>query len=172
MTERMNRILFDLKARQEAGEHMRCPRCGADTMKQPLHTNAMSRVAKVYICDSCGSSEAMMEFMNQSFPLTSWDAFKPVLQPCDFKERTVDEVLELVTRNQLEALTHIFRLCRDDPGQAAEYGLEAFETCPGLTELWTEPFTAKYQAADGSVVVRFTTGEDGSPVIEAGLADK
>ena len=34
--------LLDLKARQEAGEHMMCPRCGKDTMKPELHTNAMS----------------------------------------------------------------------------------------------------------------------------------
>ena len=30
MNERMQRILADLKARQEAGEHMACPRCGCD----------------------------------------------------------------------------------------------------------------------------------------------
>ena len=33
MTEKMKACLADLKARQKAGEHMRCPRCGADTMK-------------------------------------------------------------------------------------------------------------------------------------------
>ena len=37
MTERMERRLLDLKARQQAGEHMLCPRCGADTMKEPIH---------------------------------------------------------------------------------------------------------------------------------------
>lgn len=33
MTEKMNARLGDLKARQQKGEHMHCPRCGADTMK-------------------------------------------------------------------------------------------------------------------------------------------
>ena len=35
MTEKMNTRLDDLKARQLKGEHMKCPRCGADTMKEP-----------------------------------------------------------------------------------------------------------------------------------------
>ena len=45
MTERAERRLLDLKARQEAGEHMMCPRCGRDAMKAPVHTNALSRTA-------------------------------------------------------------------------------------------------------------------------------
>ena len=36
MTERMERKLLDLKARQQAGEHMPCPRCGKDRMKEPV----------------------------------------------------------------------------------------------------------------------------------------
>lgn len=172
MTERTTRILLDLKARQDADEHMVCPRCGADNMKHPLHTNALSRIAEIYICDSCGSAEAMLEHMNQRSPLTSWDVFKPKVPPSDFKERPADEVLDLVTKTQLDALTHIFRLCRDDPAQAEEYRLEAFESCSGLTELWTQPFAAKYKAVDGSVVVRFTTNADGNPVVQAGIAEK
>ena len=51
MTERMERKLLDLKARQQDGEHMPCPRCGEDRMKEPVHTNALSRMADVYVCD-------------------------------------------------------------------------------------------------------------------------
>ena len=56
MTGRSQRILDDLKARQQAGERMACPRCGMDVMKTPVHTNALSRAADVYICDACGST--------------------------------------------------------------------------------------------------------------------
>ena len=50
MTEKMIARLDDLRARQQAGEHMRCPRCGQDTMKPDLKTNALSRhVEDVYI---------------------------------------------------------------------------------------------------------------------------
>ena len=60
MTEHSQRILDDLKARQQAGEYMACPRCGMDVVKTPVHTNALSRAADIYICDACGSTEAML----------------------------------------------------------------------------------------------------------------
>ena len=85
MTERMERRLLDLKARQQAEEHMLCPRCGADTMKEPVCTNALSRVADLYVCDSCGTAEAMLAFMKQDYPLTSWAAFQPVRPPSDLE---------------------------------------------------------------------------------------
>ena len=34
---------------------MPCPRCGEDWMKE-LATNALSRVADVYVCDDCGTA--------------------------------------------------------------------------------------------------------------------
>lgn len=77
MTERAERRLLDLKARQEAGEHMMCPRCGRDAMKAPVHTNALSRTADVYVCDACGTAEAMLAFMKQDYPLHLWAAFQP-----------------------------------------------------------------------------------------------
>ncbi len=57
MTEDMKQALLDLRARQESGEHMPCPRCGLDTMKPKLHTNALSRYADIMICDECYPSK-------------------------------------------------------------------------------------------------------------------
>ena len=52
MTDRIENALADLRARQQAGEKMSCPRCGRATMKPALHTNALSRHADgIYICD-------------------------------------------------------------------------------------------------------------------------
>ena len=45
MSKNIQEALLDLKARQEAGEKMPCPRCGRDTMKSDLYTNALSRHA-------------------------------------------------------------------------------------------------------------------------------
>lgn len=45
MSKNIQEALLDLKARQEAGEKMPCPRCGRDTMKPDLYTNALSRHA-------------------------------------------------------------------------------------------------------------------------------
>ena len=71
-----NQLLLDLKARQQTGEHMPCPRCGMDTMKPALHTNALSRHADLYICDKCGTAEALLDFMNNPLPLSCWAAMR------------------------------------------------------------------------------------------------
>lgn len=161
MTEKMKSRLGDLKARQQKGEHMVCPRCGADTMKVPIHTNALSRVADIYICDACGSAEAMLAFMGQQYPLTSWSAFQPNRPASNFRELSTSDVLMRVAFHQTDTLTEICRRCTEDPEHAAEYRLEAFESCPGLTEFWPQPFQAKYDAADGAVLVRFKTDKNG-----------
>lgn len=172
MTERMERRLLDLKARQQANEKMRCPRCGADTMKIPMHTNALSRVADLYVCDACGTAEAMLAFMQQSYPLTSWAVFQPQIQPSDFGTLPATEVLMRVTKEQIGMLTHLYRMCKDDPENADEYRIEAFESCPGLTELWTQPFHAKYKAADGYVVIRFESCTDGKTQMAGCIVEK
>ena len=69
-------------------------------------------------------------------------------------------------------LTRIYRLCRDDPDNAEWYRLEAFESCPGLTELWLQPFQANYRAGDGTVVVRLKTDEAGNIQMAANIIDK
>ena len=172
MTERMERRLLDLKARQQAGEHMPCPRCGADTMKEPIHTNALSRATDLYVCGACGSVEAMLAFMKQEYPLTSWAAFQPVRPPSDLGALPAAEVLQRVLKEQVNTLIHLYRMCRDDPKNGSEYRSEAFESCPGLTELWTQPFYAKYQAADGAVILMFKTGADGRVQIAECVIDK
>ena len=42
MNERIERALADLKAQQQAGEWMPCPRCGRDTMKEPIYPGIVS----------------------------------------------------------------------------------------------------------------------------------
>ena len=172
MTERMKVCLADLTARQEAGEHMRFPRCGADTMKEPVHTNALSRIADIYICDACGSAEAMLAFMKQQYPLTSWSAFQPERPESDFRDLPAGDVLMRVQLEQIGMLTDICTKCMNDPGHAAEYRLEAFESCPGLTQLWTEPFQAKYDAADGAVLIRFRRDANGDLQVAANIMEK
>ena len=75
MNDMLARRLADLKARQDAGEHMPCPRCGRDTMKPDVHTNALSRQADIMICDACGVEEALQAFINSPLPLTEWACF-------------------------------------------------------------------------------------------------
>ena len=83
----IQKALADLKARQEAGEHMPCPRCGRDTMKPALYTNALSRVADgIMVCDDCGTQEALLAFMQNPMPVDEWAFLNPDLPSVDFKD--------------------------------------------------------------------------------------
>ena len=69
----VQKALADLRARQEAGEHMPCPRCGRGTMKPALYTNALSRVADgIMVCNDCGTQEALLAFMRNPMPVDEW----------------------------------------------------------------------------------------------------
>ena len=172
MLEKIQQRLLDLKAAQDTNTPMRCPRCGANTMKQPMHTNALSRHQDLYICDSCGTAEAFLDFMGQTYPLYQWHAFAPQRPPSDFKARTAYDVLTETLQTQTEILNRIYTLCRDDPDNAMWYRNEAFESCAGLTELILEPFHAKYMCADGTVLVQFRTTKDGTVQMSASVVEK
>ncbi len=172
MTEKIQKHLLDLKAAQVADTPMRCPRCGADTMKHPVHTNTLSRHQDLYICDSCGTAEALLDFMGQTYPLYQWHAFEPQRPPADFIARTACEVLAEVLQTQMEILNRIYTLCRDDPANAMWHRNDAFESCAGLTELILEPFHAKYMCADGTVLVQFRTTKDGTVQMSASVLEK
>lgn len=53
-----------------------CPRCGCQTVKDQLSANALSRCAHVYICDACGTDEALRELKGDALPLRSWAVTK------------------------------------------------------------------------------------------------
>ena len=96
MTEKIRKRLLDLKAAQDANTPMNCPRCGADAMKLPMATNALSRVADLYICDSCGNTEGLLAFMRHSHPLHRWSVFEPQKPDSDFKARPAKDVLDVL----------------------------------------------------------------------------
>ena len=102
MTEKIQKRLLDLKAAQDADTPMRCPRCGADTMKHPMATNALSRVADLYICDSCGNAEGLLAFMRHSHPLHRWSVFEPQKPDSDFKARPAKDVLAEILQTQID----------------------------------------------------------------------
>ena len=56
---------------QADGDHF-CPRCGQMTVKDRKATNAWSRHADVYICDACGTDEAMRDWCGKVLPLSEW----------------------------------------------------------------------------------------------------
>lgn len=173
MTERMERRRLDLIARQRAEEETACPRCGRGRMKHPIHTNAMSRAdSELYVCDACGTHEAVLAYMKQDIPLSQWAYFQPQRPEGDLKAQPASEAMLEIVRTQSDKLLRLYRLCRDDPENAEWYRLEAFESCPGLTELWTEPFQAKYAVADGAVLIRFKTDDEDDVKMAANVVEK
>jgi len=155
LNKRHETALADYKARQLAGEHMPCPRCGQFSMKSELHTNALSRHADIYVCDSCGTEEAMLVFMNSPLPMSNWAALMPKRPASDFKARCSTDVLSEIVRVQVPLLIEIYRqlLYGDLDSEDVQY--EAYSKCPGLTALWLSPFHAKYDTADGQILIRF-----------------
>ena len=109
MTERIEKALADLRARQQAGEWMTCPRCGRDTMKEPIYTNALSREADgIYVCDACGTAEALKAFMKNPLPVSWWAMFRPGKGASHLKELPGTEAMDIVREQDMPILTEIF----------------------------------------------------------------
>lgn len=53
-----------------------CPRCGEDRMNEKLTRNALSRRANIYICDTCGIEEALLDAAGKEpLPFNKWGLF-------------------------------------------------------------------------------------------------
>ena len=166
MVDRIRKALGDLKARQEAGEHMPCPRCGRDTMKKSIHTNALSRHADIYICDACGTEEALLKFMHNPLPMREWAYFLPKQTASDLKTLPAEQIWERVQEIQIPFLMNLYQRWHEEHEYEDfnDYRAAAFERCPGLTALWAQPFRAEYAAADGKLVLRFRFTDEGIEV--------
>ena len=166
MTDRIRKALGNLKVRQDAGANMPCPRCGRDTMKENIYTNALSRHADIYICDACGIEEAMLKFMNNPLPMCEWAYFRSRQKSSDFKTLPAEQIWERVQDTQLPFLMNRYERWQDehDYEDFSDYRSAAFESCPGLTALWAQPFRAEYAAADGKLVLRFRFTDEGIEV--------
>ena len=164
MNERIEKALTDLRDRQAAGEWMSCPRCGRDTMKPNLQTNALSRHAHgVYICDECGTSEAMLDFMNNPLPMDMWAMFRVPRPETDLNTLPGKTVWERIRVDHGLALIDLYkRWLREKPGTSfTPYRQEAYKVCPGLTEIWEQPFQATYDVADGELILRLRHTDEG-----------
>ena len=72
-TEEETKFLIEsLMPLQESGHVFPCPRCGHERMDPKPVRNALSRYAKVYICDECGTDEALRDYCGSPLPLNEW----------------------------------------------------------------------------------------------------
>ena len=160
----LRKALADLKARQESGEYTLCPRCGKDTMKPSLYTNALSREADgIMVCDGCGTQEALLAFMRNPMPVEDWAFLTGDVPEGDFKALTGAAVWEQIRMDHGPALIDIFkRWTQEQPGADFKpYRREAHRRCPGLTQIWEQPFQAVYDVSDGQLILRFRHTDDG-----------
>jgi len=153
----IKRKLLDLKARQDAGEKMLCPRCGYDNMKPVLEHNALSRHADIYVCDDCGMTEAGLVLMNNPLPIEQWACVRNAEAQELFRSLTLQEARQKVMAEQGETLLELFRDW-SNRASGAKFDVvqkRAFGSCPGLWSLTEVPFTAMYKVNAGYVVIRF-----------------
>lgn len=174
MNQEMENRLADLRARQEAGEKLPCPRCGRDTMKPALHTNALSRRATgVYVCDDCGTSEAMLEFMNNPMPVEEWAIFNPPPTPSEINQMDGKKAWEYILAHYQVSMVRLYARWLEEKPDAdfRPYRQEAMRCFPGMKQIWERPFQIVYDVADGELIVRLKK-ENGSIRITADLAGK
>ena len=72
--EEAKTLIESLMPMQERGERFPCPRCGYNRMNENPVRNALSRHADVYICDACGTDEALRDMIGSPLPLNEWSA--------------------------------------------------------------------------------------------------
>ena len=161
MSKNIQEALLDLKARQGAGVKMPCPRCGRDTMKPDLYTNALSRHADgIYVCDDCGTAEAMLDFMNNPLPLECWALFREDTATADFEAVPGAEAMKTIKAEHVPRLIRIFQRWKNGDTDFRDLRAQAMKDCLGLTQIWEEPFQALYMVADGEIVIRFRQNKD------------
>ena len=153
----MTRLLLDLRARQDAGEKMPCPRCGRNELKAPLAHNALSRYADLYVCDECGLTEAGLAMMNNPLPIEQWAVFQDKAPRLDFKALSMQEAVVRILSSHMEDLLRLHKawVLREEGQSFDALRIQALTTCPGLVDLWENPFCAVYLARDGKVLARF-----------------
>ncbi len=165
MNPKIEERLRNLKAHQEHGTYTRCPRCGRNTMKPDLYTNALSRLADIMICDECGMDEAKLAFMRSPGTLYQWAALQPRKPDSDFKTLPGKTVWQRICDEQANTITKLYHRFKDKGEDADAIRFDAFESCPGLMQIWTEPYHMKYYASDGVVVVHFKDTKDGVEMV-------
>lgn len=73
MNETEAKLLVERFAEKQQGGYFACPRCGRMTMDaESVTRNALSRRVTVYVCDICGTQEALEDMMDSRTPLTEW----------------------------------------------------------------------------------------------------
>ena len=73
MIDKPAKTLIERFAKKQQSGHFACPRCGKMTMDaESVTRNALSRRVGCYICDTCGTVEAIEDFAHKQDSLSTW----------------------------------------------------------------------------------------------------
>lgn len=73
-------------AAAEMAQVLPCPRCGKQTMKMRLNSNALSRqVPGITICDRCGTEEALEDAVHQPMDVRKWALIETYMKGANLK---------------------------------------------------------------------------------------
>lgn len=92
--------IFCSDVETEEFDGMPYPRCGKDTMKPTNHSIALSRHADIWICDLCGSNEAMLDYMRNPLPIGDWACMR-ISHGDDFRPATVTEHIDVIENEHI-----------------------------------------------------------------------
>ncbi len=93
--------------------------------------------------------------MQNPLPIECWALFREDTADVDFKAVSGEEAMKTIKAEHVPRLIRVFRKWKEDGVDFKDLRSEAIRECPGLTQIWEQPFQALYQVADGEVVVRF-----------------
>ena len=74
--EKAKAFLEFMETREDRDAADICPRCGKPRMDAIKVRNALSRYARVYICNDCGADEALRDLYGEALPLNRWSMVK------------------------------------------------------------------------------------------------
>ena len=97
-----------------------------------------------------------------------WACFHPTPLPSDFTTLSAEAIWERVKDTQVPFLMNLYERWQEEHEYEDfnDYRDAAFESCPGLMQLWEHPFRAEYAAANGKLVLRFRLTNEGIEVAE------
>ena len=101
----------------------------------------------------------MLDFMRNPLPLECWAQFREGEATADFKAVPGEEALKAIKAEHVPRLIRIFQQWKAGTDFKA-LRITAMKECPGLTQIWEEPFQALYTVADGEIVIRFRENND------------
>ena len=111
--------------------------------------------------------------MRNPLPLEQWAVFRDTGPEFDFEALPVQEVAARVLGSQTDELLqlHAAWVHRENDQPFDTYREQALMACPGMVDLWENPFCAVYRARDGQVMIRFRWDGDKSEIAVDTIAD-